>query len=189
MTVACTAITTSAPINVVSAPTHDEGWWAAEAARTGSDWPGVIDVAFEMMAAGGVLEPELDMTAWDVPSWRQAAVEYHRDRPGRLAVEIEPKQLARLRRLMADDVSLDRVWRELNDPGARPTPQTTVNVLFYQLRMDGLAAFEHPNCRRRLAELSTEQLRELMAALIRVSPRCAAVTDELLIALDRIGRP
>jgi hypothetical protein len=58
-----------------------------------------------------------------------------------------------------------------------------------QRRMDGLAAFEHPNCRRRLAELSTQQLRELMAALIRVRPRCAAVTDELLIALDRIGRP
>ena len=49
--------------------------------------------------------------------------------------------------------------------------------------------FEHPNCRRRLAELSTEQLRELMAALIWVRPRCAALTDELLIALDRIGRP
>ena len=39
-----------------------------------------------------------------------------------------------------------------------------------------------------LAELSTEQLRELMAALIRARPRCAAATDELLIALDRIGR-
>jgi hypothetical protein len=27
MTVSCTAITTSAPINVVSAPTHDEALW------------------------------------------------------------------------------------------------------------------------------------------------------------------
>jgi hypothetical protein len=33
MTVACTAITTAAPINVVSAPTHDEAWWAAETTR------------------------------------------------------------------------------------------------------------------------------------------------------------
>jgi hypothetical protein len=78
------------------------------------------------------------------------------------------------------------VWRELNDPSARPTPQTTVSALLYQLRVDGLGA--HPNCRHRLAELSTEQLRELMAALIRTRPRFAAVTDELLIALDRIGR-
>jgi hypothetical protein len=73
-------------------------------------------------------------------------------------------------------------------PSARSTPQTTVNALIYQLRMDGLGAFEHPSCGRRLAELSTEQLRELMAALIRARPRCAAVTDELLIALDRIRR-
>jgi hypothetical protein len=88
---------------------------------------------------------------------------------------------------MADDISLDRVWRELNDPGARPTPQTTVNALLYQLRMDGLAAFEH-----RTAGAGSPNSRpsncELMAALIRVRPRCAAVTDEL-IALDRIGRP
>ena len=55
------------------------------------------------------------MTAWDVPSWRHAAVEYHRDRPGRPAVEIEPKRLARLRRLMADDVSLERAWHGLRD--------------------------------------------------------------------------
>ena len=116
MTVAFTAITAGAPIAVVSAPTHDEAWWAEESARIGTDWPGVVDAALEMMAAGGILEPEPDtMTAWDVPSWRQAAVEYHRDRPGRLAVEIEPKRLARLRRLMADDVSLERAWHELRD--------------------------------------------------------------------------
>jgi hypothetical protein len=122
--------------------------------------------------------------------WRQAAADYHHARGQRtLVVEIDPERLARLRRVKADDISLDRVWRELNDPGARPIPQTTVNALLYQLRMDGLAAFEHPNCRRRLAELLTEQLRELIAALIRVRPICAAVTDELLIALDRIGRP
>jgi hypothetical protein len=98
-----------------------------------------------------------------------------------------PRELARNGR-MADDISLGRVWRELNDPSARSTPQTTVNALLYQLRVDGLGAFEHPNCRHRLAELSTEQLRELMAALIRTRPRFAPVTDELLIALDRIGR-
>ena len=115
MSAAPTAITTAAPLAVVGTPMHDETWWAAEAVRTGTDWSGVVAAAFEMMAAGGVLEPELDMTAWDVPSWRQAAVEYHRDRPGRLAVEIEPKRLARLRRLMADDVSLERAWHELRD--------------------------------------------------------------------------
>jgi hypothetical protein len=128
--------------------------------------------------------------AWNDPGWRQAAADYHRARGQRtLVVEIEPERLARLRRLMADDISLDRVWREINDPGPRPTTQSTVNALLYQLRMDGLAAFEHPNCRRRLAQLSAEQLRELIAALIRVRAKSAIVTDELLIALDRIRRP
>jgi hypothetical protein len=129
-------------------------------------------------------------SATDARDWRQAAADYHHARGRRtLVVEIDPERLARLRLVMADDISLDRVWRELNDPGARPIPQITVSALLYQFRMDGLAAFEHPTCRRRLAELSTEQLRELMAALIRLRPNCAAVTDELLIALDRIGWP
>jgi hypothetical protein len=190
MTAPSTAVSAAIPLAIVAGPIHDRAWWTEESARVGTGWPAVIDAALEIMVAGGILEPEPDtMTTWDAPSWRRAAVEYHRDQPGRLAVAIEPERLARLRRLMADDISLGRVWRELNDPGARPTPQTTVNALLYQLRMDGLGAFEHPNCRRRLAELSTEQLRELMAALIRVRRRCAAVTDELLIALDRIGRP
>ena len=60
-------------------------WWAAEAIRADTDWPGVVDTALEMLVAGGVIEPEPDMPA---PSWREAAVDYHRDRPGRLAVEI-----------------------------------------------------------------------------------------------------
>jgi hypothetical protein len=68
------------------------------------------------VVAGGLLEAKPEtFAAWDAPCWCQAAAEYHRDRPGRLAVEIEPKRLARLRRLMADDVSLERAWHELRD--------------------------------------------------------------------------
>ena len=48
--------------------------------------------------------------------WRQAAADYHRARGQRtLVVEIEPERLARLRHLMADDVSLDRAWHEIRD--------------------------------------------------------------------------
>jgi hypothetical protein len=113
MSVASAAITTAAPL-VVSTPAHDDAWWVAEAVRTGTDWSGVVDAALEMLVAGGILEREPEpMFAWDAPSWRQAAVEYHRDRPGRLAVEIEPKRLARLRPLMADGVSLERAWQEI----------------------------------------------------------------------------
>src|SRR5262245_54516466 len=106
-----------APTFTVVSPTgHDRIWWAAEAARTGTDWRSLADAALEAVASVGILGPEPDaMTSWHAPSWRLAAVEYHKDRPGRLAVEIEPKRLARLRQFMADHVSLERAWFELRD--------------------------------------------------------------------------
>ena len=126
---------------------------------------------------------------WSDPGWRKAARQYHATRAGRLLLaEIKPQRLARFRRLLADDISLDRAWRELNDPGARPAPQVTLDALLYELRTDGVATFENPSCRRRLADLSDGQLRELLAALIRARTNCAAVTDELLVALDEIRR-
>jgi len=88
-----------------------------EAVRAGTDWSGVIAAALEMMIAAGIIEqpqPET-ITPWDATPWREAAVEYHRDWPGRLAVEIEPKRLARLHGLMAADVSVNRAWHELRD--------------------------------------------------------------------------
>jgi hypothetical protein len=45
------------------------------------------------------------ITPWDAPPWREATAEYHRDRSGRLTVEIEPKRLERLRPLMAIDAA------------------------------------------------------------------------------------
>jgi hypothetical protein len=105
----------AAPLAVVS--TAPDDWWAEEAARTGSVWSGVVQTALELMVAVGIIEqpePEV-LSSWDAPSWREAAVEYHRDRPGRLAVEIEPRRLERLRRLLAVDVSLERAWHELRD--------------------------------------------------------------------------
>jgi hypothetical protein len=113
---------------VVSTAAHDRAWWAEEASRACTDWLSVIDAALEMLVASGILEPEPDpMTPWDAPSWRQAAVEYHRDRPGPLAVEIEPKRLARLRRLMADDVSVDRAWHELRDQFSKANPRKGIS--------------------------------------------------------------
>jgi len=102
---------------VVSTAAHDRDWWAEEVVRTGTDWSDVVGAALEMMIAAGIIEqpqPET-ITPWDATPWREAAVEYHRDRPGRLAVEIEPKRLARLHGLMADNVSVDRAWHELRD--------------------------------------------------------------------------
>ena len=123
-------------------------WWAAEAIRADTDWPGVVDTALEMLVAGGVIEPELDIPHWDAPSWREAAVGYHRDRPGSLAVEIDPKPLVRLRRLMANGVSLERAWHELRDN--RATPVVTIEAIKQAVRDRGLAALNEPAVRARV---------------------------------------
>ena len=126
---------------------------------------------------------------WSDPGWGDAARQYHAARGGRLlVVEIQPERLARFRQLLGDNTSLDRVWRELNERGDRPAPQATFDALLYELRTLGVAAFKNPSCRRRLADLSDLQLRELLAALIRTRARYPAITDELLIALDEIRR-
>jgi hypothetical protein len=67
--------------------------------------------------------------------------------------------------------------------------QSTFDALHYELRSWGLAALEHPNCRHRLVELSPEQLRALMVELIRIRSKFTLVTDELLIALDKMRQP
>jgi hypothetical protein len=56
--------------------------------------------------------------------------------------------------------------------------QSTYDALLHALRTYGLAALERPNCLRRLADLSTAQVRELIAALIRLRPQHATtITD------------
>jgi hypothetical protein len=71
----------------------------------------------------------------------------------------------------------------LNDPRGRPAPQATIDALVYELRTHGLIALEHPNCMRRLSDVSTAQLCEVIASLIRLRPKCSSITDDLLLKL------
>jgi len=107
----------AAPFAVVTTAVHDREWWAEEAVHAGTDWYGVVTAALEMLVITGILElPESEsLTHWGAPSWREAAVEYHRNRRGCLAVEIEPKRLASLRGLTVDGVSFERAWHEFFD--------------------------------------------------------------------------
>ena len=69
----------------------------------------------------------------------------------RRAKKHPPEELARLRRrLMADDVSLERAWAELNDPRNRPTPKATVDAIVFAVRGRGLAALKEPATAKRL---------------------------------------
>ena len=60
---------------------------------------------------------------------------------------------------------------------------TTIEALMYELRTLGLAALAGHNCQRRLAELSTEQLRDVIGRLMQVRSRYPAITDEVLLRL------
>jgi len=116
---------------------------------------------------GAELVPELIADdGWTAPGWREAALEYHKHRGGRVSItSYAPEHLARLRRLMDDNVSLDRAWHELND---RPSgaAASTVEALVFGLR-DGLAALpKNPDRLRRLSELSAEQLRAVSGCRI-----------------------
>jgi hypothetical protein len=70
--------------------------------------------------------------------------------------------------------------REREQYGAAPT---TIEGVMYELRTYGLAALAGPNCRRRLASLSTAQLREVIGRLMQLHPLYPAITDDLLLKL------
>src|SRR5262245_50581389 len=117
---------------------------APEAASARTDWSGVVETALELMVAAGIIEqPEPEVLSfWDAPSWREAAVEYHRDRVGRLTVEIEPRRLARLRRLMTDSVSLEHAYYDINRSNA--TPAVTLDAIKLSVRDRGIKALGEP---------------------------------------------
>ena len=68
------------------------------------------------ITSNSLQRPLVSATDTNARDWRQAAADYHHAR-GRqtLVVEIDPERLARLRRLMADDVSLEPAWHALRD--------------------------------------------------------------------------
>jgi len=67
----------------------------------------------------------------------------------------------RLRRLLDDNVSLDRVWNELNDPRNRPTPQVTVEAVMYSVRTRGLAALKEHATIERLSRCDAAALTQI----------------------------
>ncbi len=72
-----------------------------------------------------------------------------------------------------------------NDETRRPkqAPQSTCDAALYEFRTYGIAQLKDPNCRRRLGDLSTLQVRDLIAALMRLQPKYPAITDDLLLTL------
>jgi hypothetical protein len=112
--------------------------------------------------------------AWNSPTWKQAAQKYHQARAGHvLIVETAPEKLAQLRRLMGDDVSLNAAWAEFSDPRDRPIPKATIDAIMFDLRERGTKALEESATKRRLSELSEQQLIEVGNRLQQLRPEIA----------------
>jgi hypothetical protein len=62
---------------------------------------------------------------------------------------------------MAADVSLDRLWYAINDPRRRPTPQVTIEAIWYCVRQRGVAALKEPKNVERLARCDKEARAEI----------------------------
>jgi hypothetical protein len=103
-------------------------------------------------------------------SWREAAAEYHRGQWGRLPVDIEPKRLARLRRLMADSVSLERAYYEIGRDN--PMPAVTVQALMFSLRR-GVNELTQPDTLRRLSALDGDQVKQVRRRVQAFQPEIA----------------
>jgi len=101
--------------------------------------------------------------SWD-EGWKRAARDYHAARNGRAAVaEIDADKLSQLRRLLADDVSLERAWTELNTIKGRAA-KSTVEALAFHLR-GGADVLREPSALRRISQLSEQQLRDIVERL------------------------
>jgi hypothetical protein len=86
------------------------------------------------------------------------------------AARSQDPRLTRLRRLLEDDVSLERAYAEFMRE--RPTPEATVDALVYSLRR-GIAELTEPDTLRRLSELDKAQLKAICRRLQNFKPEIA----------------
>ena len=83
-------------------------------------------------AAEDIEPPIIDDVTWFAAGWREAAREYHKSRGGRVSVVSHSDgELARLRRLLADGVSLDHAWHELAKRAPGDVPLATLHTAEY----------------------------------------------------------
>src|SRR5262249_41952578 len=128
---------------------------------------------------------DMARAAWGAPGWQAAAAEYHNNNH-QSAAKIEPERLQRLRRLMDNDVSLERAWSELNNQCRRgEAAAAAVEALVYSLR-PGVDALAEPDTARRLAGLSDDQLLQVGERLRRLKPKIARAWsgDEMAVLMQ-----
>ena len=71
------------------------------------------------------------------------------------------EETLRARRLLSDDVSIERAWNEINNPHSRPTPQSTVEAILHCVRERGIATLDEPKNIERLRGCDVTALAEI----------------------------
>jgi hypothetical protein len=175
MTVASTSTASpTIPIAVIIGGTAgDHGWWAEQAAQNGTNWAGVLDGARDLLAIA--VGEVTSMHTFD-----RACREADRKAASR---PVDARTL-RARLLLAnDDISYERAYETLRD---RSAPEATIDALVYSLRR-GINELTSPDAKRRLSELSEDQLRAVCERLRNFKPEIApAWTPEEVEALTVI---
>jgi hypothetical protein len=134
-----------APIPKDAEAIRDLAWWAVERERQGTDWQSLMLGA---MRAAGVIAPcdVCDREPCPTPSFCQSC----READAKAAAERRNHPRSRwLRRLMDDDISLERAYYAMLK--ARPTPDATIEAVKQAVRDRGLAALKEANTRERLS--------------------------------------
>ena len=108
-------------------------------------------------------EPTFADNAQSPPGWRDAAVDYHKDRGLRVSVtSYTADELARLRELMADNVTLERAWHETH-PADRAAA-STVEALMLALGERDTKALAEPKVQVAFLSLARSKSRRLPLA-------------------------
>jgi hypothetical protein len=95
------------------------------------------------------------------------------------------EKLQWLRGLLDNNVSLASAYYQIHRHHlADHAAASTAEAVVYELRTHGLAQLRKPNCQRRLGALAPDQLREVIARLIRLRPQYPKLDDELLLQLE-----
>src|SRR5262249_3893659 len=109
---------------------------------------------------------------WEGESRRKAARWYHVSRQGHtLLVELNQKEIKRLRRLLSNNISVDAAWRELDAAENRATPQVTIEAIMVCVRERGLKALEKSENIERLSRCDN-------SARAQINSRIARITEQ-----------
>jgi len=141
----------------------------------GTGWPAVIDGCHDLLAV-----------AFGTNSMDDTFERACREADRKAASRPQDPRILRARRLLADDISLERAYYEiLRD---RPAPESLIDALVFSLRQ-GPGELTQPDTLRRLSALDADQLEavclRVQAFQQRIAPAWSAADVDLLISAWR----